>query len=317
MSRRPLRRASVIALGVCATLVATGPASQAQPVDGPPPQIVPKPDPKPVPERYLKAAGQQFDLALAAEAAGRRRAAIDHYEAALTLAPHANPAFNLAELLRLEYLDGQRIREWDKVELAYRLYLALAPASSERSAVAAQLASWLRTATPWTLVTPHGYDLDAAYVLVDGVVAVRPGAKVVPHRLGSAITVPLTPGQHVINVVSSLGALQAYAHPRPLVDGESTISDLPPPAAGAGNVLFAGAVPAFLRGAAFTGPTPARLTLAPGRHGFQVFQITSEPECPPLRFEVARTGITHVFFVRPQRQPCPTAVRASWLDLEP
>ncbi len=273
-------------------LIATTIAGLALPARGAPgtaPHEVP--GRKTQPAQVVKAAGQAFAAAVAADEAGDLRGAIKLYEQAFELAPHPNIAFNLGDAL-------QRNRDEDAYAAmhAFTMYLALAPDAADRVAVTARVDK-LR-ALPATLTfaekPPAGredrdlHDLVDAYILVDGVIVkplgVAPGKISNPSWTGFEVKVP--GGKHVADVVSAV--THGHDDRCDAPPGRGTMCSPRLPTLSAGNVVISVSDRAIR---VETGPNDAsladkRTALPPGK---QLLAIRDGSfECAPLLVDAPR-----------------------------
>jgi tetratricopeptide (TPR) repeat protein len=172
-------------------------------------------DPKGVPAKFAKAAGDAFGKAQAADAKGDLGEAVRQYQRANAIAPHPNTYFNLADVQR-------RAKHYEDAADAYAKYLELAPDAADRKAVE-KLIGELR-AMPATLVVeleePDGQ------VFVDGL-----------HVGAAPVTATDVPkGTHQVDVVTPItfgdmpcavgagGKRTCRVHARPRVDGNVVLS---------------------------------------------------------------------------------------------
>lgn len=263
------------------------------------------------PPKYLRAAAQAFDQAVEAERAGDVVRALGLYDEALQVAPHPAPAFNLAELRRESYRKGGTgAPSWEQVRIDFDVYLALETTAAERARVQRELEQFEREPVAVTLQAEGALDLTAAYVIVDGALVVRPGAKLVGEGGRPALRLMIAPGRHTADIVTDVtsAALTLTIEPgRPLTQTVRAAKPREP-----GNVMFSGPFQGarWLRGVALdTKRVPRRVTLSPGPHDLALYTTTVQTvwedtperalawgECSPLHLEVSNTGVTYVHF---------------------
>ncbi|HUS33563.1 MAG TPA: tetratricopeptide repeat protein [Kofleriaceae bacterium] len=243
---------------------------------------------KGAPDKYVKAAGDAFAQAMAAEDKKDFRKATQLYERAFTIAPHAATAYNLALL-------KARLESWDEAAALYEIYLTLAPSAPDRKQVEAALAAALSATQKIVVKIEDGFDISDAYVLVDGNIFAKPGF--VPKRESDHddpyFEVPLTGGAHVIDVVSPV----TYAHLEVNVDFRLAFSiDLHPPARVDGSLVVSSAGPklwvqklGYMAG--------ARLDVS-GKQSLPLYD-DSTYECVPLVADVKKGNNVTFVYVSP------------------
>lgn len=159
--------------------------------------------PKQAPDKFVKAAGDVFAAAAAADAAGDLRTALGLYQKAHAISPHPNTMYNIADVQRRLGTLSEAIR-------GFETYLAMAPDAKDRPQVEKTLETLY--ATPGTLIVttpepsdPESLDLATAYVLAGGELKKKPGA-VETHKIRKIpiITLTVPPGEHVIDLVTPL-----------------------------------------------------------------------------------------------------------------
>lgn len=192
---------------------------------------------KRAPDKFTKAAGETFNQALAADQANELPLALGLYQKAYAIAPHPSTIYNIADVQR-------RMNRLVDAITSYETYLVLAPRAPDRAEVEALIQALGRT-PGWLFVytsppsDPQAIDLAGAYVLVDGDVVRKPGPlakpKVVKNR-DPVIELQLPPGEHVIDVVTSLtydaetckvlpgGETHCHVRAAPRIDGTAVIS---------------------------------------------------------------------------------------------
>lgn len=159
--------------------------------------------PKKAPDKFTKAAGDAFASAVAADAAGDLRTALGLFQKAHAISPHPSTIYNIADIQR-------RLGQLPSAIKSFETYLVMDPEAKDRAAVEKTLDELYRT--PGTLIittldasNPEALDLAAAYVIVSGKIEKKPGpVPVNKNRNAPAITLTVPPGDHVVDLVTSL-----------------------------------------------------------------------------------------------------------------
>ncbi|MEJ7603885.1 MAG: tetratricopeptide repeat protein, partial [Kofleriaceae bacterium] len=231
---------------------------------------------------------------VAADTKGDLREALGLYQKAFAISPHPSTAYNIADVER-------RLSRWLDAIKSYELYLALSPTAADRAEVDALIEKLATTPGRLFVVTsgprdPNSLDLERAYVMVDGVIVVKPGTSPEPRpEIGGqlAIALDVGPGSRVVDVVTPLtfGSQTCEVKPgdrrhcsvtaKPRIDGRVVISaydrGFAVKLAGDGKTLVG-----------------TRTELAPGRHRLLVRDRSFE--CNPLTIEAPPGGdVGYVF----------------------
>ena len=253
-----------------------------------------RPQRKKASDKFSQAAGEAFAAAVAADTKGDLLAALGLYQKAFGISPHPSTAYNIADVER-------RLARWDDALKSYELYLALSPAAADRAEVEAVIEKLVTTPARLFVVTtgakdPNSIDLARAYILVDGVIVIRPGtAPEARPEIGGqlAIALEVGPGSRVVDVVTPItfGSQICTVKPgdrrhcsvtaKPRIDGRVVISALDRglvvKAARDGKTLVA-----------------TRTELTPGRHRLLVRDRSFE--CSPLTIDAPSGGdVGYVF----------------------
>jgi hypothetical protein len=238
------------------------------------------------PDRYARAAGEAFAAAAQAEDRGDLDAAAHLYAKAYEISPHPSTIFNLAQV------QARQGRAFDAA-VSYELYLALAGAAPDRAEVERMIAEMLARKQSVELFTST-IDLATAYVIVDGVIALRPG-EAKPVQLGGdqRLKVEMAAGVHHVDVVTALSlgsaevklAYEGISAP-PRVDGNVIAASPEISLAYRGHHL-----PFFAH----------RFTADPGRQTLAIYDRTYE--CAPLSIDVPKNGDVVYAYVAPVELP--------------
>jgi hypothetical protein len=233
---------------------------------------------KHVPDKYAVAAGKAFADAIEAEDKGDLERALALYKTAFEISPHANTAFNTAEI-------ELRRGNLPQAVLSFELYLALAGESAtDRKDIEATIAE-LRTrpATVELLSVPPGTYGDSsltAYVLVDGDIVRKPGPVQLtdpPKRDRVVVSVPA--GRHTIDIVTNLTFASVDID---VGYGVSTHASMAAPPRIDGNlvVTFPNGFHVKLANV-FLKPAGDRVVATPGAHALKLQDLSYE--CPPIK----------------------------------
>ncbi len=159
---------------------------------------------KTTPDKFVKAAGEAFRAAVAADKSGDLRAALGLYQKAFAISPHPSTAYNIADVER-------RLNQLPQALKSYEIYLAIAPTAADRVQVEALIDKlnktpgmlWVSTAPP---SDPQAIDLNDAYILIDGEIKKQPGVEIHagPYGYREGFGVDLRSGQHVVDVVTAV-----------------------------------------------------------------------------------------------------------------
>lgn len=164
-----------------------------------------KPQRKKAPDKFAKAAGEAFAEAVAADGKGDLNAALGLYQKAYGISPHPSTIYNIADVQR-------RLARWTDSIKSYEIYLALAPSAPDRAAVEATIDKLAKTPARLFVMTsgpsdPNSIDLKTAYVLIDGVIVIKPGTAPEARPEISdqiAFAIDVGPGERVVDVVTPL-----------------------------------------------------------------------------------------------------------------
>ena len=184
--------------------------------------------PKKKPDKFQQAAGEAFEQANQADRDGDLKTALGLYQKAFEISPHPSTAYNLADVQR-------RLGHIKDAIRSYETYLVLAPVATDKKQVEATLDKLKKTRGTLILVSPpasdpNSVDLLKAYVLVDGVQVMK------PHAQKGSIEVEVDPGEHTIDIVTSLtfgtthckvGPTEredCYVRAKPRIDGHVVVS---------------------------------------------------------------------------------------------
>ena len=164
-----------------------------------------KPQRKKASDKFAKAASEAFAEAVAADTRGDLPAALGLYQKAYAISPHPSTIYNIADVQR-------RLARWNDSVKSYEIYLALAPGAADRATVEATIDKLAKTPARLFVTTsgpsdPNSVDLKSGYVMVDGVIVIKPGTspEARPEIGGQlAIAIDVGPGEHVVDVVTPI-----------------------------------------------------------------------------------------------------------------
>jgi len=180
------------------------------------------------PDKFQQAAGEAFDEATKADRDGDLRTALGLYQKAFEISPHPSTAYNMGDVQR-------RLGDIKAAIRSFETYLVLAPNAPDRKQVDATLDKLVKTRGTLILVSPpasdpNAVDLLKAYILVDGVLVMK------PHAQKGSIEVEVDAGEHTIDVVTSLTygtstcrvgpteRYDCYVRAKPRIDGHVVVS---------------------------------------------------------------------------------------------
>lgn len=144
---------------------------------------------KAVPAKFKKAASELFRQAVEADDKGKKWDAIQLYKKAYEIAPHANIAYNLAEL-------QERTGELRDAVYSYELYLALSPRAPDEKKLRAKIVAVESMPTTLELVTGStSFDFAPAYIMIDGDLVHKPGTP-------GPFKYKVMPGEHLVDVIT-------------------------------------------------------------------------------------------------------------------
>lgn len=156
------------------------------------------------PDKFVKAAGEAFRAAVAADKSGDLRAALGLYQKAFAISPHPSTIYNIADVER-------RLNQLPQALKSYEIYLAIAPTAADKVQVEALIDKltktpgmlWVSTAPP---SDPQAIDLTDAYILIDGEIKKQPGVEIHagPYSFREGFGVDLRSGMHVVDVVTAV-----------------------------------------------------------------------------------------------------------------
>ena len=209
------------------------------------------------------------------------KSALEMYAAAFDLSPHANIAFNVADVQKRSGRIGDAIR-------SYELYVALAPTAPDRSTIEAEIARLEHEPVTVEIETSAAVDIDGGYVIVDGAIVKRPGVQ------GSPLHLP--PGRHVIDIVTPTTSWSQLVY---LDVGSAAVklAAKPPARLDGSSVISAHDLRVYLEGVP-ADTTTTRFELSKGHHRIGV--ADRGYECPAVSFDVpggADVGYVYVGIV--------------------
>lgn len=232
----------------------------------------------PTGDKFLKAAGEAFAKARAADEAGDLGEALRLYEKAQAISPHPNTIYNIADIER----------RMTNIRLAiekYREYLALDPKASDHAAVEKLIDALEHM--PGTL-TIDLEDPESSQVFVDGMAY-------------KGATIDVQHGDHVVDAISAISADSTSCQIDQGITGWCRLR-LPPRVDG--NVFLSGPSDHVYRttvsNKGFRYQIKTRFTLEP-KH----YEITlNDRQCKPVGFDVAKGDVvTYVWFDYPKDKP--------------
>lgn len=247
--------------------------------------------PKQVPDKFTKAAGDAFAAAAAAEANGDLRTALGLYQKAHAISPHPSTIFNIADVQR-------RLGNLRDAIKGFETYLAMAPDAKDRAQVEKTLDTLYQTPGTLFIITtdardPDSLDLASGYVLVSGDLKKKPGP-VEQHKIRKipVIELAVPPGEHVVDLVTSLTYATRECEVGP---GEQTWCELKAEPRIDGNVVVSATnrridVKQDRRG---NDLVFKRFELPAGKHRLLV--IDRNYGCAPLTVDTARNAVAYSF----------------------
>ncbi|MEO7092508.1 MAG: tetratricopeptide repeat protein [Polyangiales bacterium] len=190
---------------------------------------------KGTPDKFVKAAGEAFRAAVAADKSGDLNAALGLYQKAFAISPHPSTAYNIADVQR-------RLNQLPAALKSYAIYLAIAPTAADKVQVEALIDKldktpgmlWVSTAPP---SDPEAIDLDDAYILIDGEIKKQPGVEIHagPFGFREGFGVDIRSGEHVVDVVTAVSFGSAICKFGP---GENRECSVRAPPRTDGSVVF-------------------------------------------------------------------------------
>ncbi len=190
---------------------------------------------KGTPDKFVKAAGEAFRAAVAADKAGDLRDALGLYQKAFAISPHPSTAYNIADVQR-------RLNQLPAALKSYEIYLAIAPAAADRIQVEALIDKldktpgmlWVSTAAA---SDPQAIDLTDAFILIDGEIKKQPGVEIHagPYSYREGFGVDIRSGEHVVDVVTAVSFGSATCKLGP---GENRECSVRAPPRTDGSVVF-------------------------------------------------------------------------------
>lgn len=267
---------------------------------------------KTAPDRYIKAAGEAFAAATAADQKGDLPTALGLYQKAFAISPHPASVYNIADVQR-------RLGKMTEAVISYETYLAISPDASDRKTVEAVIEKLNSEPGSVFIITaplsdPKAIDLKTAYLLLDGKIVVKPGTPMTKavdagDNLGFELTI--APGKYKLDAVSPLTYGSSYCEVRP---GERRVCSVSAPPRVDGNVVLSGnngqlqiatKRPANLRRET---DIYKRIQRPPGRD--KLFVRDREFECPALVLDVPKGGDVVYAFVKQDETSHPERCRA-------
>ncbi len=255
---------------------------------------------KTAPDRYIKAAGEAFAAATAADQKGDLPTALGLYQKAFAISPHPASVYNIADIQR-------RLGNMSDAVVSYETYLAISPDASDRKTVEAVIEKLNKAPSSIFIMTarlsdPKAIDLKTAYILLDGKIVVKPNTKMTTavdaaDNLGFELMVP--PGKYKLEAVSPLTYGLSYCAVGP---GERKVCAVSAPPRIDGNVVLSG-----------NNGQLQILTKRPGNHrrDTEIYKRIQRPpgrdklfvrdnnfECPALVLDVPRNGDVIYAFVK-------------------
>jgi len=249
---------------------------------------------KGTPDKFVKAAGEAFRAAVAADKAGDLRDALGLYQKAFLISPHPSTAYNIADVLR-------RLNVLPAALKSYEIYLAIAPTAADKAQVEALVDKltktpgmlWVSTPSP---SDPQAIDLTNAYILIDGEIKKQPGVEVHagPNGFREGYGFDLRAGEHVVDVVTEVSFGSAVCSFGP---GESKECSVRAPPRSDGSVVFNSNDGVKVR----VPPKPkgrnqareVRFDLPAGKQRLQISDRSFE--CNSMMIEVPKGDIAYVF----------------------
>lgn len=190
---------------------------------------------KTTPDKFVKAAGEAFRAAVAADKAGDLRDALGLYQKAFAISPHPSTAYNIADVQRRLNMLPQALK-------SYEIYLAIAPTAADKAQVEALIDKlgktpgmlWVSTSPP---SDPQAIDLNDAYILIDGEIKKQPGVEIHagPYNFREGFGVDIRAGEHVVDVVTPVSFGSAICKFGP---GENRECSVRAPPRSDGSVVF-------------------------------------------------------------------------------
>jgi hypothetical protein len=192
---------------------------------------------KQAPDRFAKAAGDAFKLALAADEQNDLPTALGLYQKAFAISPHPSTAYNIGDVLRRQGKLAEAIRYFE-------IFLALNSNAKDAKEVDAIIAKLWATPAVLELEStppsdPNSVDLESAYVLVNGQIVKKAGepAAFDPRDNSPRIELSVAAGpDQVVDVVTPLsyGSVRCRLPPgekhdcritmKPRIDGSLVVS---------------------------------------------------------------------------------------------
>ncbi|MCX5748166.1 MAG: tetratricopeptide repeat protein [Proteobacteria bacterium] len=164
----------------------------------------PKRKANPTTDKFAKAAAEAFGDALIADEKGDLPTALGLYQKAQAIAPHPSTTYNIGDVQR-------RLGNFEQAIVAFETYLALLPTAPDRKECEAIIETLLQTPGTIFLTTlpasaPDAIAFKDYYILVDGVIQVKPGTSATLQKEVNqvAIALPVLAGTHAIDVVSAI-----------------------------------------------------------------------------------------------------------------
>lgn len=250
---------------------------------------------KGTPDKFVKAAGEAFRAAVAADQAGQLRDALGLYQKAFAISPHPSTIYNIADVQRRLALLPQAIK-------SYQMYLSVAQTASDRTQVEAVIEKlgktpgmlWVSSLAPSDM---QSIDLTSAYILVDGEIKKQPGVETHagPYNYNEGFGIDLVAGEHVVDVVT---AVSYGSETCTFGAGENHQCRVKAPPRTDGSVVFSsneGSIEVCLpaKGKRREEKRAVRFMLPPGRQRLDVRDRSFE--CAPIYVDVPKGDIAYVF----------------------
>jgi len=247
---------------------------------------------KTAPDRYIKAAGEAFAAATAADQKGDLPTALGLYQKAFAISPHPATVYNIADIQR-------RLGKLSDAIVSYETYLAIAPEAPDRKLVETVIDKLNSEPASVFIITarpsdPKAIDLKTAYILIDGKIVVKPGTpttQAVDAADNLGFELMIAPGKHRLDAVSPLTYGSSFCEAGP---GERKVCHVSAAPRIDGNVVISGnngqlqiltTRPANLRGVT---EMYKRIQRPPGRD--KLFVRDREFECPAIVIDAPKGG---------------------------
>jgi len=255
---------------------------------------------KAAPDRYIKAAGEAFAAATAADQKGDLPTALGLYQKAFAISPHPASVYNIADIQR-------RLGKMSDAVHSYETYLAISPDAADRKTVEAVIEKLNTEPASVFIITarlsdPKAIDLKTAYILLDGKIVVKPDTpmtQAVDAGDNLGFELKLAPGKYVLDAVSPLTYGSSTCSVGP---GERQICHVSAAPRIDGNVVISGNDSQLqiltTRPEGLRRPTEMykRIQRPPGRN--KLFVRDREFECPHLVVDAPKGGDVLYTFVK-------------------